>query len=109
MREYQKHYKKEVNRLVGKIKNNYQPEKIYIFGSFIDGKITLDSDVDFFIIKKSEKSRRERHREVSRILIDREIPVDILVYTPTEVKKREKLGDFFIKDILRTGKLIYAK
>ena len=45
---------------------------------------------------------------MSRILIDRQIPVDILVYTPAEVERRKELGDFFILDIFNTGKLIYA-
>ena len=99
----------EAKRLIDKIKNEYKPEKIFIFGSYAQGKITPDSDVDFFIIKKTNKIRRERNREVSRILIDRQIPVDILVYTPAEVTKRKKIGDFFISDILNAGKLVYAK
>ena len=84
----------EAKRLINKIKNEYKPEKIFIFGSYAQGKITQDSDVDFFIIKKTNKIRRERSREVSRILIDRQIPVDILVYTPVEVDRRKKIGDF---------------
>ena len=95
--------------MVDKIKEEYKPEKIFIFGSYAHGKITPDSDVDFFIVKRTSEARRERNRKVSRILIDRQIPVDILVYTPAEVKKREKMGDFFVSDILKTGKLVYAK
>lgn len=102
-------FKKEVNKYVDKIKKQYKPEKIFIFGSFASGKITPDSDVDFFIIKRTRKPRRERQREVSRILIDREVPVDILVFTPAETERRRKLGDPFILDILNSGKLVYAK
>lgn len=109
MSNYQTKYKTEVKRLIDKIRDDYQPEKIIIFGSFANRKITRDSDVDFFIIKKTRKNRRERQQEVSRLLIDRQIPLDILVYTPEEAKKRERLGDFFIKDILQKGKLVYAK
>lgn len=109
MSNYQTKYKTEVKRLIDKIRDDYQPEKIIIFGSFANRKITRDSDVDFFIIKKTRKNRRERQQEVSRLLIDRQIPLDILVYTPEEAKKRERLGDFFIKDILQNGKLVYAK
>mgnify|MGYP001560838858 FL=1 len=105
----EKFYKKEVERLSERIKNDYRPEKIFVFGSFARGKITADSDVDFFIIKKTAKPRSERQREVSRLLIDRQIPVDILVFTPSEVERRKKMGDFFVIDILKTGKLIYAK
>lgn len=41
------YYQKEVKRLAEKIKNDYQPEKIFVFGSFAKGKINPDSDVDF--------------------------------------------------------------
>jgi len=102
-------FQKEVEKSVDKIKKQYKPEKIFIFGSFANGKITPNSDLDFFIIKKTIKPRRERQREVSRILIDREVPIDILVFTPSETEKRTKLGDPFILDILNSGKLVYAK
>ena len=102
-------FNKEVERSVDKIKKQYKPEKIFVFGSFVSGRITADSDIDFFIVKKTTKARRERQREVSRILIDREVPVDILVYTPAETARRQKIGDPFILDILNSGKLVYAK
>lgn len=102
-------FKKEVDRAVDKIRTAYKPDKIFVFGSVASGQITADSDVDFFIIKRTTKPRRERQREVSRLLIDRQVPVDILVFTPAETKKREKLGDPFILDILNSGKLVYAK
>ena len=102
-------YKIEVEKSVEKIRRQYKPEKIFIFGSYASGKIAAGSDIDFFIIKKTDKTRRERQREVSRILIDREVPVDILVFTPAETAKRKKIGDPFILDILNSGKLVYAK
>ena len=102
-------FKKEVRKSILKIRDGYRPEKIFIFGSFASDKIGPDSDVDFFIIKKTLKSRLERQREVSRLLIDRQVPIDILVYTPAEVEKRKKLGDSFILNIINSGKLVYAK
>lgn len=102
-------YKKEVEKFVDKIKTQYKPEKIFVFGSYASGRITSGSDIDFFIIKKTAKTRRERQREVSRILIDREVPIDILVFTPGETAKRKRIGDPFILNILNSGKLVYAK
>jgi len=102
-------YDTEVERLVDKIKFKYRPDKIFVFGSYAKNKITLDSDVDFFIVKNTRKTRSERHREVSRLLLDRQIPVDILVFTPKEIEIRKEMGDFFILDILNEGRLIYAR
>lgn len=48
-------------------------------------------------------------RELEEILFPRQIPIDLIVYTPQEIKERLELGDFFIEDILKNGLLIYKK
>ena len=86
----------------------FHPQKIILFGSFAWGKPNKDSDVDLMIIKNSKKNSFLRQLSVRRI-IKGAIPVDILVYTPAEIKNRLNLGDFFIRDIIEKGKLIYEK
>jgi len=102
-------YKQEIKKIVDKIVKNYKPEKIILFGSFANGKPNKDSDVDLFIVKNTKKNLLERIRKVDRILMDRVIPIDILVYTPGQVRERLNLGDFFVKDILTNGKVLYDK
>ena len=97
----------KVKEVIQDIIQEYKPEKIYLFGSFAWGKPTKDSDIDIFIIKKTKKDRIERQLEVRRIIKGR-LPVDILVYTPEEIEKRLKMKDFFIKDIIDKGKLLYV-
>ena len=99
---------KEIKKIVRQIARKYKPEKIILFGSFAWGNPTQDSDVDLFIVKNTKKAKGERLAKVEEILSDRKIPLDILVYTPNEVKERLSLGDFFIEDIVKKGKLIYA-
>ncbi|MEA1962739.1 MAG: nucleotidyltransferase domain-containing protein [Patescibacteria group bacterium] len=100
---------KEIQRITNQIKKKYKPEKIILFGSCAWGKPNKDSDVDLFIVKKTKEVRTKRHLKVDRMLLDRIIPLDILVYTPEEIKERILLGDFFIKNIMRQGKILYAK
>jgi len=45
--------------------------------------------------------------EVSR-LIERNIPVDFLVYRPEEFEKRLNMGDPFIELVIREGKVLYG-
>ncbi|MCD6500747.1 nucleotidyltransferase domain-containing protein [bacterium] len=99
---------KEIKKIVRQIARKYKPEKIILFGSFAWGNPTQDSDVDLFIVKNTKKAKGERLAKVEEILSDRKIPLDILVYTPNEVKERLSLGYFFIEDIVKKGKLIYA-
>jgi len=99
---------KEIKKITKQIVEKYKPEKIIIFGSFAWGKPSKDSDVDLFIIKNTKNPRGERLAKVERILLERALPLDILVYTPKEVRERLALGDFFIEDIIKKGTLIYA-
>jgi len=104
-----KKIQKEVKKITNQIVKNYSPDKIFIFGSFVSGKFTSDSDVDFCIIKNTKKRKLDRIYEVYKLLRGRKIPVDVLVYTPKETKERLKLGDFFVEDIIKRGKLIYER
>ncbi|MGB2761955.1 MAG: nucleotidyltransferase domain-containing protein [Minisyncoccales bacterium] len=100
---------KEIKKIVNQIVEKYKPEKIILFGSFAHGRQTKDSDVDLFIIKSTNEPRTKRHLKVDRILLDRIMPLDILVYTPQEIKKRLSFGDFFIRNIIQQGKVLYGK
>lgn len=100
---------KEIKQIAKRIEKEYQPEKIILFGSFAWGKPNESSDVDLFIIKKSNLPRRFRTTQVEKLLDYTPYPLDILVYTPQEIKKREKLNDFFVKNILERGEILYAK
>ncbi len=103
-----KYHQKEIKDITKQIVEKYKPEKIILYGSFASGKPHKDSDVDLFVIKKSKKPRTKRHLELDRMLLDRKMALDILIYTPQEIKKRLSLGDFFIKDIINQGKILYA-
>ncbi len=45
---------------------------------------------------------------VSELLEPRKIPMDIIVKTPAEIKKREKYFDPFTKNMM-SGKVLYEK
>lgn len=97
--------------LVKKLIDNYRPEKIILFGSVARNQHTNNSDIDLLIIKKSEKKRPFRIKAVFEALrgIKRNYPLDPLVYTPDEIKKRLSIGDYFIKRVLNEGKILYGQ
>ena len=99
----------EIDTITQQLVTQYQPEKIILFGSAARGDMRKDSDLDFFIVKQSEKRPAYRTQEVYRILrdVDYEYPVDIVVYTPDEMTERIDLGDFFIKRVMNEGKVLY--
>lgn len=101
---------KKIQTVVNKIVQEYEPEKVILFGSYAWGKPREWSDLDLFIIKKSKKRRIDRERELRTKLFGNNFPpLDLLIYTPQEVKKRLYIEDFFIEDIIKKGKVVYAK
>lgn len=103
--------KKElIERITEKIKDQYKPEKIILFGSLAWGKPSKDSDIDLFIVKRTKLKIRQRAIKVRKILREENAltAIDILVYTPEEISERLKLGDSFISKILRKGKVLYG-
>ena len=98
----------KLNKVVEQLKS-YDPEKVILFGSAVRGKVNEGSDLDFFVIKNTKKTLPERLEEVDSLFLERNTPLDFLVYTPHEVEKRLALGDSFVIDIIQNGKLLYAK
>lgn len=94
---------KEVAESIGK---KFQPEKIILFGSYAWGEPGPDSDVDLFVIKETDDTRKTS-REISRLIFPRPFPLDIIVYKPEQAEKAQK-KDFFIRNILQNGQLLYG-
>ena len=100
---------KEIERITKKVAAKFQPEKVILFGSWVWGHPVPGSDVDLFVVKKSRRKTLDLMRQVDRILLDRVLPLDILVYTPNQLKRRLELGDPFVKKILSEGRVLYDK
>ncbi len=99
---------KEIESITAQIIQKYKPDRIILFGSAASGNPTSDSDADFLIIKEDTPYYgAERIRELSR-LITRDIAVDFLVYRRDEFEKRIKMGDPFLKTIIKEGKVLYG-
>ena len=98
----------KLKQVTKKIISRYSPEKIILFGSRAWGRPKPDSDFDLFVIKRTVLPRRLRQINVRTKIFPPGLPLDILVYTPKEVKDRLAIGDFFIRDIIKKGKTLFA-
>jgi len=100
-----------IQELVEKIKREYQPEKIILFGSYAKGEPDRDSDLDFFIVKETQERPIDREVKVAEIVSDPGclVPFDPLVLTPKELEERVEMGDQFILEILREGEVLYGE
>lgn len=85
------------------------PQQIIVFGSYIYGHPTPDSDVDLLIVMESDERPAQRAARVSKLLRPRPFPMDIIVRTPEEIQYRLQIGDYFIREVIERGKIIYER
>ncbi|MBV9962443.1 MAG: nucleotidyltransferase domain-containing protein [Parafilimonas sp.] len=100
----------QIDKLIEEIVSGYQPEKIYLFGSYATGKQTKESDIDLFIIKDTSERKIERNRQVRRCI--KTYPkngLDIFVFTPFELKQGLNQVINIGKEAVTTGKLLYER
>ena len=96
-------------RAVKRIAETLRPQRIILFGSYAYGNPTPDSDVDLLVVLEMDAPRKERFLVVSRLLRPRPFAVDILVKTPQELEFAMRQGDFFIREIVSRGKVLYER
>jgi predicted nucleotidyltransferase len=87
----------------------FEPQRIILFGSYVYGKSTPNSDVDLLIVMESDERPVVRAARVSKLLRPRPFPMDIMVRTPDEIRHRLSIGDQFIREILERGKVLYER
>jgi len=103
--------KELIVRITDKIRTQYHPQKIILFGSYAWGNPTQDSDLDLLIVKKTNERYTRRTLRIRKILTEENglIGMDILVYTPEELSKRLEIGDSFLSRILEEGEVLYGE
>ncbi len=95
----------EIQKIIRALRS-YGPKKVILFGSFARRDYHGLSDLDLIIIKETEKKFVDRIVEVLE-LCDSTIPVEPLVYTPTEIEQLLAEGNSFISQALTEGRVLY--
>ena len=93
----------EFGRRIGR---EFGAEKVVLFGSYAQGNVTEDSDVDLLVIGPFEGRSVDRSVEI-RMKLRPRFPVDLLVRTAEKVQQRIQMGDEFMREILEEGKVLY--
>jgi len=84
----------------------FHPEQVILFGSYARGDADEDSDVDLLVIMPFEGKGARKAAEIMN-RVSPGFPVDVLVRTPDTVRERIELGDFFLREIVREGTVLY--
>jgi predicted nucleotidyltransferase len=96
--------------VVERLKAEFQPEEIYLFGSHAWGAPTDDSDVDLMVIVQDSTERGiQRMQRAHRCLRGMRFAKDILVNTRDEFDRYRHLKAALSHKIFAQGKKLYEK
>jgi predicted nucleotidyltransferase len=99
----------KVQEIIRRIAEGYDPEKIIIFGSYARGDWNEESDLDILVVKETEESPFDRIGAVSVFCWPRELAMDILVKTPTEIEDELRRRELFTREIMREGVIVHER
>jgi len=95
-----------IHELVARIVDGFQPQRIILFGSYANDKPSPESDVDLLVVMETPLRESQQALEI-RHYAKPLFGVDILVYTPSRLNERLRLGDTFLREITSKGLVVY--
>lgn len=94
--------------MCNQIVDRFRPQKVILFGSFAYGLPNADSDIDLLVVMPFEGRIHDQAVKIRRGL-DSTCPIDLLVRTPEQIRERVEMEDFFMREIVEQGKVLYEE
>jgi predicted nucleotidyltransferase len=103
----------QLSSIANAIEKVSNPHLVILFGSQARGNANQNSDIDLLVIGDPPSTGTwSRRREIGRIrrsLPNTKLPVDILFFTPEEVRKWRRTTNHIISEAFQEGKIIYER
>lgn len=97
-----------LDKIVDRIVEAVNPEKIILFGSAARGTMGPHSDVDLLVVKSGQDALDAMTR-IYRNLRSVGAAVDVIVVAPDDVERFRDSHPLVIKPALREGRIIYER
>jgi predicted nucleotidyltransferase len=94
-----------IRRFGRQIAARFHPEKIILFGSYAYGTPHSESDVDLLVIMPAYDVVNQSIRIC--MAFERPFSLDLMVRTPKQIARGLKDDDWFLREIVEKGKVIY--
>jgi len=98
-----------LEEMLVRIRGQGPVERVILFGSRARGEAGPESDFDLLVIKESEEPRYRRSAPFYTAMADMPVEVEIVVYTPEEVREWRSVPQAFITTAIREGVVVYEK
>jgi predicted nucleotidyltransferase len=96
-----------LREIVRRIRREARPQKIVLFGSRARGRPHRHSDYDILVIKKTRNRTPARTIPIYSALSGLPVPIDVVLFTPGEVREWRNVRQAFVTTALREGKVLY--
>jgi predicted nucleotidyltransferase len=97
-----------IDRLVRRIVEVAQPDRIVLFGSAARGEMGPDSDLDVLVVKSGVAHRRRLAQDIYMNLSGVGVGVDLIVLTPEDIEQQRNSVGSIVGPALEEGLVIYA-
>ena len=97
-----------IDEIVRKIVEAFHPRRIVVFGSRANGTAGPDSDIDLMVEMTTDLKPLDRTRAIDALFGIRDWSMDVVVYTPEEVERREDCVGTLLYTIAREGNVLYG-
>jgi len=96
-----------IHRMAREIVERFHPQRIILFGSYAYGKPDPGSDVDLLVVMPTGNELEQAVR--IRSATTHPFALDLIVRTPQNLRRRIHEGDWFLREIVTLGKVLYEQ
>ncbi len=97
---------RKIRRYARQVAERFRPRTIVLFGSYAYGQPTEDSDVDLLVVMPHRGSWCDQSIRIGTE-VPAAFPIDLIVRSPKVLRERMAMGDFFLREIVGKGKVLY--
>jgi len=94
---------------IERIRRQFDPLRIILFGSWARGQARPDSDLDLLVVLPHVENKRRAAVEILRALNGLPVSKDVVVTTPEEIAARGNTIGHVLRPALREGKVLYER
>jgi predicted nucleotidyltransferase len=95
-----------IRRFARRIAERFQPDKIILFGSYAYGTPHNESDVDLLVIMRTRNAIDQSIRIT--LAFEQPFSLDLIVRTPWQIERGLKDNNWFLREIMEKGKVLYG-
>jgi predicted nucleotidyltransferase len=99
----------ELARVLERLAEAFQPERIYVFGSQARGEATPNSDIDLLmVVAQADEPAHRLAQAAYRIVAPHSLALDLLVMPLDEFERRSRALASLPAMVLREGRVLYT-